>query len=65
MEILQLEPLTYDDSPMIWSCGVFLIIESQGLDFQESLRLLCPVCEAVHLTFVISDQGTVKIQYAP
>uniref|UniRef100_A0A8D2GG70 ER membrane associated RNA degradation n=1 Tax=Urocitellus parryii TaxID=9999 RepID=A0A8D2GG70_UROPR len=37
----------------------------QSLDYQASVRLLGPVCEAVHLHFLSLTKGQFEIQYIP
>ncbi|XP_014397663.1 PREDICTED: endoplasmic reticulum membrane-associated RNA degradation protein isoform X2 [Myotis brandtii] len=38
---------------------------AQGLDYQGSVRLLGPVCEAVHMHFSSLAKGQFEVQYAP
>uniref|UniRef100_G1P917 ER membrane associated RNA degradation n=1 Tax=Myotis lucifugus TaxID=59463 RepID=G1P917_MYOLU len=38
---------------------------AQGLDYQGSVRLLGPVCEAVHMHFSSLNKGQFEVQYAP
>lgn len=43
----------------------FLILEAQGLDYQGSVRLLGPVCEAAHAHFSSLTKGQFEAGYAP
>ncbi|CAK6446443.1 unnamed protein product [Pipistrellus nathusii] len=38
---------------------------AQGLDYEGSVRLLGPVCEAVHMHFSSLTKGQFEVQYAP
>ncbi|TKC42074.1 hypothetical protein EI555_002607 [Monodon monoceros] len=53
----------------ITRCGAvvltcFLILEAQGLDYQGSVRLLGPVCQAVHLHLSSLTKGQFETRYS-
>ncbi|XP_068407290.1 endoplasmic reticulum membrane-associated RNA degradation protein isoform X7 [Eschrichtius robustus] len=54
----------------ITRCGAvvltcFLILEAQGLDYGGSVRLLGPVCQAVHLHLSSLTKGQFEMRYSP
>ena len=42
-----------------------LALAAQGLDHRESVRLLGPVCQAVHLHLSSLPEGQFEMRYAP
>lgn len=53
---------------MMWICGTkpcFLTLEAQDLDYRGSVRLLGPVCEAVHSHLSSLTREQFEVQCAP
>ncbi|XP_036726963.1 endoplasmic reticulum membrane-associated RNA degradation protein isoform X6 [Balaenoptera musculus] len=63
--------MVYTESGIcITRCGAvvltcFLILEAQGLDYGGSVRLLGPVCQAVHLHLSSLTKGQFETRYSP